>query len=425
MTLSGKGNSQSAVNRRNFIKGCMAAGAVPYVSASATSENVSQQSSDRAYWLQTMARVSGPVLKALSQRQLKATMPVEAQPGDTESRRQSTYLEAMGRLLSGIAPWLENGPSDGEEGQLRLRYCEWARAGIASGTDAASPDYMNFGQNPQSLVDTAFLALAIARAPIELWEKLDKSTQKNVVRALQATRAVMPPFTNWLLFSAMVEAGLCWMGESWDAMRVDYAIREHESWFLGDGMYGDGPHFHWDYYNSYVIQPMLLQVVDLVRQKSTNRYDALRPAILERAKRYAVIQERLISPEGSFPAIGRSLAYRFGAFHHLAEMSLRKELPEELSPEQVRCALTAVMRRMIEAPGTFDAKGWLTIGFVGHQPAIGEHYISTGSCYLCAAAFLPLGLSKNDVFWAGPPKPWTAQRIWSGQDTKADHASDV
>ena len=51
------------------------------------------------------------------------------------------------------------------------------------------------------------------------------------------------------------------MGERFDAMRIDYAVREHQEWYVGDGLYGDGPQFHWDYYNSFVIQPMLLDVL--------------------------------------------------------------------------------------------------------------------------------------------------------------------
>jgi hypothetical protein len=74
------------------------------------------------------------------------------------------------------------------------------------------------------------------------------------------------------------------------------------------------------------------------------------------------------------------------------------------------------------APGTFDGKGWLTIGFAGHQPAIGESYISTGSCYLCATGLLPLGLTPADPFWAGDAAPWTSKKIWIGQDLPADHA---
>ena len=51
-------------------------------------------------------------------------------------------------------------------------------------------------------------------------------------------------------------------------MRVDYALRQHEQWYKGDGVYGDGPEFHWDYYNSFVIQPMLLDVLDVCRDES-------------------------------------------------------------------------------------------------------------------------------------------------------------
>jgi hypothetical protein len=211
------------------------------------------------------------------------------------------------------------------------------------------------------------------------------------------------------------------MGASWDSMRIDYAIRSLELWYKGDGLYGDGPDFHWDYYNSFVIHPMLLTVLE-VMARSASGWTSYQSASMARAERYAVIQERLISPEGTFPAIGRSLAYRFGAFHLLAEMALRRRLPAPVSPEQVRCALTAVMRRMIQAPGTFDAGGWLRVGFCGDQPLIGEPYISTGSCYLCSVMWLPLGLPASDPFWAGPAKPWTAKRIWSGEQVAADHA---
>jgi hypothetical protein len=263
--------------------------------------------------------------------------------------------------------------------------------------------------------------LAIVRSPSELWQKLDTATQHNVIAALQSTRVIQPGYNNWLLFSAMVEAALCMMGVWWDPMRVDYAIRTVNSWYKGDGVYGDGPSFHWDYYNSFVIQPMLLNILDTV-SKSSSAWEKYRSPMMDRARRYATIQERLISPEGSFPPIGRSLCYRFGAFHLLAEISLRRALPADIYPEQVRCALTAVIRRMIDAPGTFDEEGWLRVGFYGHQPSIAEEYISTGSCYLCSGAWLPLGLTAADPFWAGPQRQWTSQKIWNGEALKPDHA---
>lgn len=377
-------------------------------------------SDDRAYWLSVLRRLADPVLVNLAQQRLKEKMPVESLAGAAE-RRDYSHLEAVGRLLAGISPWLELDLKATEEGKLRDKYADLARQALDAATDPQSRDFMNFTKGGQPLVDAAFLAHAIIRAPNELWRKLNPRTQANVINALKSTRAITPYFSNWLLFSAMIEAALSSVGQQWDGVRVDYAVRQHEQWYKGDGVYGDGPNFHWDYYNSFVIQPMLLDVLRTV-SKSVPRLEEFYPKMMDRARRYAVIQERMISPEGTFPAIGRSLAYRFGAFQLLGQVALMRQLPQEMNPAQVRCALGAVMRRMIEAPGTFDRDGWLTIGFCGHQPNIGERYISTGSLYLCAVGLLPLGLPPDDAFWTAPPADWTAKKIWSGQNVHADHA---
>jgi len=375
---------------------------------------------DRKYWIRVMDMISRPVLTALSRGTLKQTMPVEAK---TDDRPNFTYLEALGRTLAGIAPWIELGKINPDEDKLRNEYAELARSAIDSATDPLSPDYMNFSNKfgDQPVVDAAFLAHAILRAPTELWEKLECKTKRNLVKALKDTRSCKTHFNNWLLFAAMIETALFKMGEEWDAMRVDYALMQHEQWYMGDGIYGDGPEFHWDYYNSFVIHPML---VDIITTMSDIRgsWKILKEKILSRAVRYAEIQERLISPEATFPAIGRSLAYRFGVFQHLAQMALKKMLPEKVAPSQVRCALTAVIKRIIEQPGTFDENGWLKIGLCGSQPDIGENYISTGSLYLCTTVFLPLGLSPQEEFWSGEPQEWTSRKIWSGQNIGADHA---
>src|SRR6185436_1281520 len=147
-------------------------------------------------------------------------------------------------------------------------------------------------------------------------------------------RQITPGFNNWLLFSAMVEAALKALGASWDRLRVDYAVHQHDQWYKGDGVYGDGPSFHWDYYNSFVIHPMLVDVLETCGDE-VEAWREMRPHVLERARRYAAILERLIAPDGSFPAIGRSIAYRCGAFHLLAQLALRRELPDTVSPAQV------------------------------------------------------------------------------------------
>ena len=346
-------------------------------------------------------------------------MPVEA--ADKTDRRAVTHLEAFGRLLAGLAPWIELPADATAEGRVRAEYADLARRAIARAVDPRSPDYLNFTRERQPLVDAAFLAQGLLRARTALRDGLDPAVKTQLIAALESTRAIAPPFNNWLLFAATVEAALAALGAPWDRMRVDYALRQHDQWYKGDGVYGDGPSFHFDYYNSFVIHPMLVDVLAVCRDEMPAWKD-LDARVRERAARYAAIQERLISPEGTFPPVGRSIAYRFGAFHLLAQTALRRALPDGVSPAQVRGALTSVITRSIDAPGTFDADGWLRIGFCGHQPGVGETYISTGSLYLCAVGLLPLGLPPDDEFWSAAPVPWTAQRAWTGQEFPIDHA---
>ena len=322
-----------------------------------------------------------------------------------------------------MAPWLAAAGLDAGEAERQRRFTALAQASLDAATDPASPDFMNITSGDQPLVDTAFMAQGILRAPQALWHGLDGRVRRQVVAALKASRAIATPTrNNWVLFAAMVEAALHAMGEETVGERFEGCVRRMLGWYKGDGAYGDGDAFHFDYYNSFVIQPMLLDSLAVLQGRDAG-FAPQREVELERARRYAEVLERLIAPDGTFPSLGRSTTYRCGAFHALAQVALLRALPERLAPAQVRSALTAVIRRSMGAPGTFDGNGWLRIGFCGHQPSLAEGYISTGSLYLCSAALLPLGLPPSDVFWSGAAAPWTSQRLWSGEDLAADHAT--
>lgn len=374
----------------------------------------------RKYWLETMLKIASPVLEAAAEGRLKRDMPVECK-AQREIRRRFTHLEAVGRTVCGLGPWLASKGLEGEEEALRQRYAALVRRVIDRTTDPDSPDFLNYCDGRQPLVDIAFYAHGLLRAKEELLDPLEPRVRENLIRCLESSRRIKPGYNNFILFSAMVEAALCELGQWWDPMRVEYALKTYETWYAGDGLYGDGPEYCWNYYNSFVIQPMLVDLCQFFGERDPD-WGYMADWARERARRYAKIQERLIGPDGSFPPVGRSLAYRFGAFQHLAQMCLEHNLPEELNPAQVRCGLTAVIRRMTEMPGTFDEDGWLRIGFCGSQPGVGEVYISTGSLYLCLTVFLPLGLEPGDCFWSGEDADWTAKRMWGGGWCEIDEA---
>ena len=411
--------------RRDFFKSAALLGALGTLGLPLRAgENIGEVAivpgGERRYWLGVMEKIARPVLENLARRELKARMPVEEKPG--AKRQSSTHLEAFGRLLSGIAPWLALENLAGDELKLQSEFRQLARAALDAGTDPQSPDFLNFTEGGQPLVDAAFLAQGILRAPQILWEPLEPRVKQQLVAALVSSRKIATPtHNNWVMFAATVEAALLAFGEPTLEDRLENGVRRMLDWYCGDGAYGDGEAFHFDYYNSFVIQPMLLDVLAVLKRQDA-RFEPVRAAVLVRAKRFAEIQERLIAPDGTYPVLGRSMAYRFGAFQVLAQMAWQHELAPKLKPAQVRCALTAVIRKVMSAPGTFDANGWLQIGLCGHQPGLGETYISTGSLYLCAGGLLPLGLPAADEFWSAPAERWTSQKVWSGENLSADHA---
>ena len=379
---------------------------------------------DREYWLSEMDKMVRPVLKSLAADSLRMLMPqVTSIHVDNKTQRiEVQYLEVLGRVLSGIAPWLQLEGGTEKEVKLRELYRQWTIKGLSNALDSNAKDFMRFDLGGQQLVDASFLAIAMVRAPW-IYQHMPEKYQKLLVQSIKTTRKFKPGFSNWLLFSAMNEVFLASKDLEWDPMRVDYALQQMEQWYVGDGMYMDGPSFAFDYYNSFVIHPYLATISSVIGKKS-GAYQSMFEKIKKRNERYAVIQERLINTDGTYPATGRSLIYRAAAFHHLADISWRKALPKELNPAQVRCALTAVLRKTFESPTTY-LNGWLTLGLYGSQPNIGDFYNNQGSPYLATAVFLPLGLSDQDPFWSSPPEKWSSQKIWEGLDFPNDHASSL
>ena len=415
------------ISRRGFLLTSAAATAATALPAKASVRDyvISIVSvKDREDWVRMLMDISTPVLTSMARGTLQKDMPMELSPGGKPERAIGTYLEAFGRLLSGIAPWIENEEPKDIAARARLNGMRnMAVQAIALGVNPESAGYLRFGESGQTLVDSSFLALGLLRAPKQLIETLSPKTKQHLIDALVKERKIRPGMNNWLLFSAMNEALLYKLGAEWKRDPVEFALSKHREWYKGDGTYGDGAHFHWDYYNSFVIQPYLLQIAETLGSEFPDYADFFAAERL-RAVRYAIVQERLIAPDGTYPVVGRSIAYRCGAFHLLADVARREMLPPQLPPNQVRSALSAVIQKTLGVPNTFDKSGWLQIGLAGHQPALGETYISTGSLYLCSEVFLPLGLPASHPFWGGPSVQWTSQKIWSGEDFPADHSVD-
>lgn len=379
---------------------------------------------DRDYWTSLAYSMAAPVLNNMAEGTLQKNMLVEVSPNWDGRDIKVTYMEAFGRLMAGIAPWLSLPDDDTPECTQRKQLRQWALASYRNAVDPDSPDCLLWSGQGQALVDAAYVAESFLRAYDALWVPLDDITKQRYIEAFKGLRRIDPPYTNWLLFSSTIESFLAKAGADCDEYRVNSAIRKVEEWYTGDGWYADGPVFAFDYYSSYVFHPMYLETLQAMID--SGRYTRIHykkhyDRALKRTQKFSIVLERLISPEGTFPVFGRSIPYRMATMQPLALMAWYGRLPVGLTDGQVRAALTTVMHRMFDGKENFNEKGFLTIGFTGRQPNVADWYTNNGSLYMTSLAFLPLGLPPTHPFWSDAPLAWTSQKAWGAQPFPKDH----
>ena len=114
----------------------------------------------------------------------------------------------------------------------------------------------------QPLVDAAYLAESFLRAP-ELWNELDEYTKKRYIECFNLVKIYEPYKSNWLLFSGIIECFFVMIGENYNERKMF-----NYTWYVGDGWYSDGKYFAMNYYNSFIIHPMLIQMLEIMEKNN-------------------------------------------------------------------------------------------------------------------------------------------------------------
>ncbi len=369
----------------------------------------------RKFWCESLYKIAYPILSLASKGELRNTLIF-----DTPHHRKIKvgYLEAIARTFYGISGWLNLKEDEIENEQERTMHKEMldlAQKTIANIVDPKHPEYCKFHgvTLTQPIVDCAFLASALIDAKEVLYDAQTDEVKKNIITALKKSASIRPiPTTNWLLFPAIIETCLYVLTGKCNKRPIDYSLKKFESWYVGDGFYCDGEKFAFDYYNSFVIHPMLEQITRNM-SKQNLKYSIWHRREEQRLDKYVLHLEKFIAPDGTYAACGRSITYRTGAFNALAKSAYRKILPSELCAGQVRNGLSLVLAKMMSAKTLFDEKGFLNVGLFGEGRQYAQSYINKGSVYLCSAVFAPLGLPSNDEFWTCPISDISWVKCWS------------
>jgi hypothetical protein len=291
-------------------------------------------------------------------------------------------LECFARMFAGMSPWLalDNG------NDIKLK--------ILSSFDVLV--YKDIFVEQQSIAECAYICYGFLLTKNIIWKQLSNETQVQFINILHKVRGLIERYhkrCNWYLFHGMIESFLKTATGECDSNFVIDMIDTVESWYCGDGFYKDGERgFAMDYYNSYVIHPFYIEILKVFKPEIVS-------IAFDRCVRYSEFLERIIGPDGTFPPLGRSIIYRFGAFHALAYCIYSQNISSQHTYPQLERALSKVLKCIITKL-LFDRNGMLQIGFTGSQPCIADDYSSWGSCYLTTLGFLPLGLERDHAFWS-------------------------
>lgn len=300
--------------------------------------------------------------------------------------RTAAELEGFARPLWGIAPLVAGGG--------RFDHLELFIEGLANGSDPTHPEYWGeVGDYDQRAVEMAAIGHALAIAPEHFWEPLPSAAKDRLARWLGGIERVVVHDDNWHFFVVLVQLGLERVG-----IRIDQTVRRFhldriDSFYLGEGWYGDGPEGFADHYNGYALHCYGLLYARLAGAADPRRAQIYR----ERAAAFARSFRHWFDDAGASIAFGRSMTYRFAMASFWSALAV--DGLEALPWNELRGLWARHIRWWLAQPMT-DGQGRLTIGYRGAKPLAAEQYNSSNSPYWAMKALLPLSLPAGHPFWA-------------------------
>ena len=282
---------------------------------------------------------------------------------------------------------------------------DWYAAGLATGTDPASPQrWPRLDEIDQAKVEAASIVIALHETRPWIWDRLDDTVRARVLDWLAPFVRAWVPDNNWVWFRAVAAAFSRSEGGAWDQADINYAVNRTEDWYAGDGWYTDGGPRTFDHYSGWAMQ---LYPLWYCRIAGNLAEPGLAERYRERLRRYLSDAAHLVGGNGAPLFQGRSLTYRFAALAPFWAGALFDATP--LAPGLTRRLASGMLRYFLDA-GCLRADGTLSIGWHGEFPAIRQPYSGPGSPYWAAKGFAGLLLPADHPVWQHPEEPLPVER---------------
>ena len=290
----------------------------------------------------------------------------------------------------------------GEGGADPLGLADWYAAGIAAGTDPASPErWVRLNEHPQAKVEAASIALVLDMTRPWIWDRLTAAVQERLVDYLApAVGDDTYPRINWVWFRLVVQTFLRSVGGPWSADDMAEDLATHDGFVRADGWLADGAERSYDHYTGWALH---LSPTLWARMSGAADLAAPRRATdVARLDRYLTDALALVGGDGSPLLQGRSLSYRFAAAAPFW-IGAMAEVPST-SPGRLRHAATSIVQHFADR-GVPDERGLITTGWHHAWPRLAQSYSGPSSPYWAAKGMLGLALPADHPVWTDDEEP--------------------
>jgi hypothetical protein len=321
---------------------------------------------------------------------------------------QADRLESFARPLLLAAFYLQTEPEGTPAATaFRDRVSAWFRAGLAIGSDPASPHYWGPDANyHQHHVEIGLLCIGLQIAPRALWAPLAQSEKDQVARWLGTARGNGIVNNNHYFMGVHILEflGAHGYGRRTDRPIIDEFLNRLELMYRGGGWFEDGINQAFDHYNAYAFHFYGLMWARLHGARDAARAQRWR----DWARPFVNDYQHFFAANGEHPAFGRSICYRFNCLNVFG-LTLAENCTD-LAPGLLRRLCTRNLDFFLSKPAIFQEQGCLNIGWTDRFEGLMEVYSCSASPYWAAKGFAPLLLPSTHAFWTAPEEPLPSER---------------
>jgi hypothetical protein len=360
----------------------------------------------RAHWEYILARMTYGYAKIAERSGSPARV---LYPDDRRGMPDSVdAIESFARIASAWGSWLRNpiNPATLNFQDHEFNLETLLAQALLEGTDSSNPYtyWGDIGHLDQRIVESADIAVAIWMSRERVFNKMTATEQQQIMDWLAQVDGKGTYTDNWILFTAMAQAVRHHLGFPSPVDDLDSRLMQIGEFYRGDGWYVDGPTHEFELYNAWMFgwHYFLWTWIDGDRRPDH------RQLVLERGRSFIDGFLHLFGANGSYPAWGRSLVYRFAVLAPFSVGHFLKIAPDD--PGLLRRVSSGCIRYFYDR-GLFDPDDhYVRQGYHGDFPPAGEAYISPGSPYWCCHGLFALTFDADDPFWTATESPLPVER---------------